>query len=268
MKNKILSAIFIIAFTNVLALADKPRFTYRSETPRWQKNGDDLPSREKPAQTAKRTGELAPHRLIKVYQSKDKIGKYEVTQKEWIFIMGNNPSVNKEKNGDPILTNPVDSVSKAQALKFCEKLTAYERQMGYIGENEKYTLPDKETWYMMFFAKHKAVFNLKYFEDVGWFSTNSKNKSQHFGKKSNNSLMLYDMLGNVAELCTDGNVGGCYNCNPMYSKYSKELRNVYTPDKWETLKLYENTGWAYGIPYKIRACPNHIVGFRVYLKSE
>ena len=51
--------------------------------------------------------------------------------------MGNNPSVNKKENGDPILTNPVDSVSKAKALEFCEKLTAYERQMGYIGENEK-----------------------------------------------------------------------------------------------------------------------------------
>ncbi len=71
------------------------------------------------------------------------------------------------------------------------------------------------------------------------------------------------MLGNVAELCTDGNVGGCYNCDPLYSKYSKERRNVYTPNKWETLKLYENTGWA-----GIRGCPNHIVGFRVYLKSE
>ena len=51
-----------------------------------------------------------------VYLSPFYIDKYEVTQAEFIRVMGYNPSLNKHD-----LNNPVDSVSKEDALEYCRR---------------------------------------------------------------------------------------------------------------------------------------------------
>jgi formylglycine-generating enzyme required for sulfatase activity len=61
------------------------------------------------------------------------LGKYEVTQAQWIQIMGSNPS---EYEGDHL---PVDSVSWNDAQEFVKKLNAKE------GTN-KYRLPSEAEW--------------------------------------------------------------------------------------------------------------------------
>lgn len=45
------------------------------------------------------------------------IGKYEVTQKEWLEVMGSNPSYFKGDNF------PVELVSWEDAIEYCNKLT-------------------------------------------------------------------------------------------------------------------------------------------------
>jgi formylglycine-generating enzyme required for sulfatase activity len=44
------------------------------------------------------------------------IGKYEVTQKEWIKVMGNNPSNFKGNN------LPVETVSWYDCIEYCNKI--------------------------------------------------------------------------------------------------------------------------------------------------
>jgi len=60
------------------------------------------------------------------------LGKYEVTQAEWVAIMGNNPSENEGKN------LPVDHVSWEMAQSFVEKLSQV--------TGKKYRLPSEAEW--------------------------------------------------------------------------------------------------------------------------
>ena len=61
------------------------------------------------------------------------LGKYPVTQAEWVAVMGNNPSENKGRN------NPVESVSWNEVQTFISRLNKKE------GTN-KYRLPTEAEW--------------------------------------------------------------------------------------------------------------------------
>ena len=69
-----------------------------------------------------------------------RMGKYEVTQKQYQAIMGTNPSSFK---GNSL---PVEQVSWNAVVKFCKKLTELSRTAGLIGTKEKYTLPTEAQW--------------------------------------------------------------------------------------------------------------------------
>jgi formylglycine-generating enzyme required for sulfatase activity len=64
------------------------------------------------------------------------IGKYEVTQGEYLAVMGSNPSGHQ---GDTNL--PVETVSWYNATNYCSKLTQRERAAGRIAANSVYRLP-------------------------------------------------------------------------------------------------------------------------------
>lgn len=68
------------------------------------------------------------------------IGKYEIQQSEYGYIMEENPS---RFSG---ATNPVDSVSWNEANQFCQRLTAIERQAGRLPEGYEYRLPTEAEW--------------------------------------------------------------------------------------------------------------------------
>jgi len=132
------------------------------------------------------------------------ISKYEVTQSEYLSIMGNNPSY---FTGSESL--PVENVSWHEASSFCEKLTQKESQAGRLPAEYIFRLPSEAEW--EYAARAGSSNRFSYGDDIGylksseyaWTSQNSGNKTHSVGEKLPNSLGIYDMYGNVFEWCTD-----------------------------------------------------------------
>ena len=79
------------------------------------------------------------------------MSKYEVTQREYLTVMGNNPSyfTTKDWNGNPIspdLNRPVEQVSWYNAMNYCAKITASEQAAGRLPASWVYRLPTEAEW--------------------------------------------------------------------------------------------------------------------------
>ena len=127
------------------------------------------------------------------------MGKYEITQKQWVAVMQNNPSNFKYDD------NPVEGITWTEAMKFCEKLN--ELAADSIPDGYKVTLPTEAQWEYAARGgnrgKHFPYSGSDVIDDVAWHSENSNVRTQPVGMKFPNELGLYDMTGNVWEWCLD-----------------------------------------------------------------
>ena len=123
--------------------------------------------------------------------------RYEVTQRLWQAVMGNNPSKNKDD-----LDQPVTNVGCKDIKQFIAKLNAISGQ--------QFRLPTEAEWeYACIGGREKPVSSYSGDELVDgtvrlvacW--DYDLKKPQAVGKLMPNVLGLYDMTGNVAELCSD-----------------------------------------------------------------
>ncbi|MBP5561249.1 MAG: SUMF1/EgtB/PvdO family nonheme iron enzyme [Muribaculaceae bacterium] len=121
------------------------------------------------------------------------IGQTEVTQELWEAVMGSNPSQHVGAN------LPVDYVSWLECQEFITKLNAA------TGRN--FRLPTEAEWE---FAARGGNLSKGYLyagsndvDEVAWHTNNSGRVSQPVATKAPNELGLYDMSGNVQELCLD-----------------------------------------------------------------
>ncbi len=133
------------------------------------------------------------HPAHKVTISDFYIGRYEVTQAEWVAVMGNNPSRYKDDN------NPVDNVSWCDIQEFIRRLNKL--------SGKKYRLPTETEWE---YAARGGAQSRNYLYSgsddisvVAWYCENSDGQPHPVGLKRNNELGLYDMCGNVWEWCQD-----------------------------------------------------------------
>jgi formylglycine-generating enzyme required for sulfatase activity len=169
-----------------------------------------------PANEPERSGSEVQHQVT---VSGFSMGNYEVTQKEWREVMGNNPSYFQ---GDHL---PVESVSWYEAVEYCnrrsqrEGLTpAYTINGTNVSWNRNangYRLPTEAEWEYACRAGTIGPFSTGNNISTGQanydgnnpYNNNAKGsyrgKTVSVGSFAPNSWGLYDMHGNVWEWCWD-----------------------------------------------------------------
>lgn len=148
------------------------------------------------------SGESEEEPVHKVTLSSYYICRFEVTQREWRAVMGNNPS---SFTGSDDL--PVECVSWVDCQTFISKLNQMTRK--------NYRLPTEAEWEFAARGGNKSH-GYEYsgsdgIASVAWYSGNSSGETHPVGTKNPNELGLYDMSGNVREWCQDW-----YSSYPSY----------------------------------------------------
>ncbi len=124
------------------------------------------------------------------------IGKYEVTQAQWLALMEENPSTQK---GDNL---PVNRVSWHEAQAYIQKLNEQQDEI-------RFRLPTEAEWeYACRAGTTTATYigeNIteEQMEEYAWFRNNSEANLHPVGQLKPNPWGLYDMHGNVWEWCSD-----------------------------------------------------------------
>ncbi len=181
--------------------------------------------------------------MVEIPGKNFKMGKFEVTQRQWVTVMGDNPSRFK---GDD---NPVESVSWHDCRKFIEKLNALPEAKA---SGLMFRLPTEAEWEYACRAGGTGDYcrladGSEITEDtlgkVAWCAENSGGTTHPVGQKKPNAFGLYDMHGNVREWCEDlwrragdsnrvRRGGGWYDrsrsCSAGYRHYSYPFNRYYS----------------------------------------
>jgi len=171
------------------------------------------------------------------------MAKYEVTQAQWVKVMGSNPSRFKADN------HPVERVSWEDVQRFIKQLNQKE------GDN-KYRLPTEAEW--EYSARAGTITSYFFGNDAAqlgqyaWYNDNSEKTTHPVGQKNPSPWGLYDIYGNVWEWVQDWydrkyyivasphdpkgppsshyrvNRGGSWYSNAFFLRSSN--RSAYSPD--------------------------------------
>ena len=160
------------------------------------------------------------------------IGKYEVTQELWEYVMGYNPSFSQ------MAKHPVVSISLMDCVDFVANLNSL--------TGKHFDIPTEAEWEYAARGGNKSN-GYKYsgsntIGDVAWYLNNayevgssSPDYGTHqVGTKAPNELGLYDMSGNVYEWCSDWYSSSYYSSSPSTNP---------TGPTSGSIRVYRGGGW-------------------------
>jgi sulfatase modifying factor 1 len=139
------------------------------------------------------------------------IGKYPLQQNEWFEVFKKSHSYNKGER------YPVEQITWIEAIAFCNQLSitsnlnpCYQRELNYIQyfqNRNGYRLPTEAEWEFAALGGNSSK-NCLYagsnnINEVGWYKDNSEKHTHPVGELLPNELGIYDMSGNVYEMCWD-----------------------------------------------------------------
>ena len=204
-----------------------------------------------------------------------KMGKYEVTQAEYLSVMGVNPSYFP---GD--LSRPVEQVSWLEASNYCCRLTACEARAGRLPAGYAYRLPTEAEWEYAcragtttpfhygnelrsgmanFYGYYEYLAGDPYHYNAGGIYLG---RTTSVGSYAPNAWGLYDMHGNVWEWCQDryGPYSGVSVSDPQGPPTGSD--RVVRGGDWVISAHYCRSAQRYGYnpPYRY-----YRIGFRVVL---
>jgi len=152
------------------------------------------------------------------------IGKYEVTQRQWLTVADSNPS---EFHSD--LDLPVTNVDMWTMVHFADTL---HQRTGY-----PFRLPTTYEWQYAAMGGNKSLHYLyaggNNIGEVAWYAQNSGGTTHRVGQLKPNELWLYDMCGNVSEATTGSGAserGGAFDTELNLDDV--DFRNDLKVQKW------------------------------------
>jgi formylglycine-generating enzyme required for sulfatase activity len=203
------------------------------------------------------------------------LAAYEVTQGQYQQVMKRNPSHfapageggGRVQPGEDAGSLPVESVSYEDAVAFCGKLRGLDQPA--LGT---YRLPTEAEWEYAARGGPLASTTARASPLAGaaWFKTNADYRTHVVGGKASNALGLYDMLGNVAEWCSD------WYDEKFYARPEASARDPQGPSAAVVARLHVIRGGSFAdsAPF-CRPADRHAekisgnsLGFRVLLAPE
>ncbi len=189
------------------------------------------------------------------------MGVTEVTQQQWEQLMGTAPWADNP-NIQQGARLPAVFVTWTDAVSFCRRLSE--------SEGRRYRLPTEAEWEYACRAGTYSPFYWGYAFDerYAWSSKNSELNMHEVGEKRPNAWGLFDMGGNVWEMCSD-----------WYGRYpGEELTDPKGPDQPpERAVRVIRSGSYSNTPFDCRSAERGympptskggIIGFRVVLEGE
>ena len=194
--------------------------------------------------------ELPPHQVT---VSSFQIGKYTITQKEWITFMGNRPNYGEEDN--------------VPARVLWDNMQNFIRKLN-LATGKKFRLPTEAEWEFAARGGNESK-GYKYsgsddIDEVAWYL--GHNGCRNVGLKAPNELGIYDMSGNVWEWCSDwyGSYTSETQVNPTGANYGEKqvIRGgCWNEEAWECRISKRNSQYYYTYGYDK-------IGFRLVLPIE
>jgi formylglycine-generating enzyme required for sulfatase activity len=173
------------------------------------------------------------------------MGRYEVTQGEWLALMPENPSSDPDNRH-----YPVTDVNYDEAKRFCEELTKREIEAGTLPSGWHYTLPTEAQWEYACRAGTTTPFNFRFGLGgmLNGYLANCDGSTPYgfplrgpnlerttvAGVYPANRWGFHDMHGNVYEWCLDG-----------YDDYPTGDVVDPTGSEQASSRVYRGGGWDY-----------------------
>lgn len=165
-------------------------------------------------------------------------GRTMVPQQMWEDIMGYNPSDFRGEN------MPVNNITFSQISDFISKLTNLTSM--YCGYRLTYKLMSEKEWeeyageQTNIFQDSKTVINAGLSSGFSgltiWSAENSNNKPHQVALLPPNEYGLYDMYGNLWEICVRNVYGNLDNHEPQRSDFGDEMSYNRAHMRWRLLR--------------------------------